>query len=234
MVSQRLTSTGLSRPHHPIKNSTTALFTSIYSCVLHGIFPQISWLAWVVWLWGYGFVCRISSHNPLQNPPPFESTWRTPRTISCQDTQPAIKRSTHCHSYHLPKEYPTYNGGFGWARKAIRSFARVFATSRVYLIVIKGCDTKQKCQVLTKPGIKCRLVNTVPCLRTNKYNLVLIRQTFLVSFYYKLCFISYYFTLFAVTENNPHTRRVRLHDTSGIDWTDLGANIWNPCRFCRC
>ena len=104
MVSQGITSPELSRPHRPIKHSTTPLCTSVYSCVLRGIFPQISWLAWAVWLWGYGFVCRISSHNPLQNLPPFESTWQTPRTISCQDTQPTIKRSTHCHSYHLRKE----------------------------------------------------------------------------------------------------------------------------------
>ena len=42
MVSQGITSLELSTPHRPIKNSTTALLTSIYSCVLHGIFPQIS------------------------------------------------------------------------------------------------------------------------------------------------------------------------------------------------
>ena len=72
---------------------------------------------------------------------------------------------------------------------------------------IKACDTKQKCHVLTKPEIKYRLVNTVPCLRRNKYNLVLIRHTFLVLFYYKICFISYYFILFAVKQNTTNTRR---------------------------
>lgn len=66
-------------------------------------------------------------------------------------------------------------------------------TSRVYLILIKGCDAKQKCHVITKPEIKCRLVNTVPCLRMKKYNLILMRHTFLILFYYKNLF---YFLLF--------------------------------------
>lgn len=96
----------------------------------------------------------------------------------------------------------------------------------------KACDTKQKCHVLTKPEIKCRLVKTVPCLRRNKYNLVPIRHTFLVLFYYQICLL-YYFISFAVKENTPNTRRVRLHDNTAIDWTYLGPNIWNHLRFCR-